>query len=160
MPQRYFAHRELHGESGHAAGRALLAELYARHVGMPLPEIAVTSLGKPYFVDSPWHFSISHTKNHAFCVLCDRPVGLDGEELTRRVNPIVAEKALSAGERAQYEAAQDRNRALLTFWVLKEADGKRTGKGVGIHPTHTNFMLTDNRVMEHSGCLVAIICEE
>ena len=157
MSQLYFAHKALQGESGHAAGRALLAQLYQRHVGLPLPKLETTPLGKPYFADCPWHFSISHTKNHAFCVLCDCPVGVDAEELSRRVNPIVAEKALSSGEKAQYEAAADPNRALLTFWVLKEAEGKRTGKGVGIHPTHTDFMLTDDRVFEHDGCLVAII---
>ena len=157
MPQVYFAHHVLQGESGHEAGRRLLAQLYARHVGMPLPEISVAERGKPYFESSPWHFSISHTKNHAFCVLCDCPVGLDAEELTRRVNPILAEKALSSAERAQYDAAADQNRALLTFWVLKEAEGKRTGRGIGFHPNHTDFMLTDHRVFEHSGCLVAII---
>jgi hypothetical protein len=30
---------------------------------------------------------------------------------------------------------------------------------VGIHPNHTNFMLTDQRVFEHAGCLVAVIVE-
>ena len=157
MAQVYFAHRRLHGESGHDAGRALLAQLYETHVGGMLPPIAVTPLGKPYFENSSWHFSISHTKYHAFCVLCDCPVGLDAEEINRRVNPIVAEKALSPGERAQYDAAVDKNCALLTFWVLKEAEGKRSGRGVGIHPTHTDFMLTDPRVFECDNCLVAII---
>ena len=157
MPQVYFAGQALHGESGHDVGRALLRQLYTRHVGGVMPSIAATPMGKPYFEASPWHFSISHTKNYAFCVLCDCPVGLDAEELTRRVNPILAEKALSAGERAQYDAAADKNRALLTFWVLKEAEGKRTGRGVGFHPKHTDFLLTDSRVFEHSGCLVAII---
>ncbi len=157
MPQLYFAHCALEGQSGHAAGRALLAALYDRHIGTPLPPIATTALGKPYFELCPWHFSISHTKNHAFCVLCDCPVGLDAEELTRQVNPRLAEKVLSAGEKAQYDGAPDQNRALLTFWVLKEAEGKRTGRGVGFHPNHTDFMLTDNRVFEHSGCLVAIV---
>ena len=159
MPQVFFAHAQLNGESGHDAAWALLTELYAAHVGGALPEIAVMPMGKPYFRDCPWHFSISHTKNHAFCVLCDAPVGLDAEELTRQVRPVVAQKALSVGERAQYEAADDQNRALLTFWVLKEAEGKRTGRGVGIHPTYTDFMLTDPRVFECDGCLVAVVYE-
>ena len=157
MAQLFFAHRELNGESGHEAGRHLLEQLYEAHVGGALPLIAVTPMGKPYFEHSPWHFSISHTKHHAFCALCDHPVGLDAEELTRQVSPLLAQKVLSAGERAQYDAAEDKNRALLTFWVLKEADGKRSGRGVGFHPNHTDFMLTDNRVFEHSGCLVAMI---
>ena len=157
MAQLYFAHREINGESGHDAGRKLLKELYTRHVGGPLPSVAVTPMGKPYFEDSPWYFSVSHTQHHVFCVLCDRPVGVDAEKLTRQVRPLLAEKALSAGEKRQYDAAADKNRALLTFWVLKEADGKRTGRGIGFHPRNTDFMLTDDRVFEHSGCLVAIV---
>ena len=157
MSQLYFAHRRLAGESGHNAGRALLAQLYETYVGGSLPPIAVTALGKPYFENSSWHFSISHTKNHAFCVLADAPVGVDGEELTRRVNPALAEKVLSPGELAQYASAADPNRAFLTFWVLKEAQGKCSGRGLGFHPRHTDFMLTDSRVFECDGCLVAIV---
>lgn len=157
MPRIFFAHRQLNGDTGHAAGRTLLAQLYGCHVGGPLPPITVTALGKPYFENSPWHFSVSHTKTHAFCVLCDCPVGVDGEALTRRVNPALAEKVLSAGEKAQYDAAPEKDRAFLTFWVLKEADAKRTGKGLGFHPTHTDFMLTDPRVFECDGHLVAIV---
>ena len=158
MSQLYFAHRRLAGESGHDAGRALLAQLYETYVGGSLPPIAVTALGKPYFEYSSWHFSISHTKNHAFCVLADAPVGVDGEELTRQVNPALGEKVLSPGELAQYASAADPNRAFLTFWVLKEAQGKCSGRGLGFHPRHTDFMLTDSRVFECDGCLVAIVC--
>ena len=157
MAQVYFAHCQYHGETGHEAGRRLLAQLYDAQVGGVMPPIALSPMGKPYFESSPWHFSISHTKHHAFCVLCDCPVGLDAEELTRQVNPKLAEKVLSAGEQAQYVASADPNRALLTFWVLKEAEGKRSGKGVGFHPRHTDFMLTDNRVFECDNCLVAVV---
>jgi phosphopantetheinyl transferase len=82
---------------------------------------------------------------------------VDAEELTRRVNPGLAERVLSPGEKAQYDAAPDKNRAFLTFWVLKEAEGKRTGKGIGFRPNHTDFMLTDPRVFECDGCIVAIV---
>lgn len=159
MPQIYFAHGALDGQSGHEAGRALLQKLYDQYVGGAIPRICIAPGGKPYFADSSWHFSISHTKHHAFCVLSDVPVGIDGEELSRKVSPLLAEKALSAEERAQYLLAEDKNRALLTFWVLKEAQGKCSGRGVGIHPRHTCFSLADERVFVCDGCLVAIVCE-
>ena len=57
----------LSGRSGHEAGRSLLETLYREETGQPLPPIAVTERGKPYVPDSDLHFSISHTKNHAFC---------------------------------------------------------------------------------------------
>ena len=127
-------HCELSGRSGHEAGRELLAALYREATGEDLPPIAIAEKGKPYFAGSPWHFSISHTKPHAFC-------------------------ALSPMEWQQYEAAADKHRAFLTFWVLKEAQAKLTGEGLRIYPNHTNFSLEDSRVTQIDGCLVAVLEE-
>ena len=82
----YIGSRELKGRTGHEVGRELLAELYRRVTGQELPSIAVADRGKPYFVDSPWHFSISHTKDHVFCALAKCPVGIDAEELDRKID--------------------------------------------------------------------------
>ncbi len=145
---------------GHAAAHALLATLFREATGRPLPEIARTDRGKPYFPGEEIYFSITHTKKHAFCALSDRPVGIDAEELDREINPALAEKILSANEMAQYEAASDKNKALLTFWVLKEAAAKCSGEGLRGYPNHTDFALKDLRVREIKGCLVAVIREE
>ena len=146
----------LDGRTGHEAGRALLSRLYTEATGEPLPPIIVGQWGKPYFANSDWHFSISHTKNHAFCVLARENVAIDAEELGRRVNPELAEKILSPMEKAQYNAAPDKTKALLTFWVLKEAAAKLSGFGLQGYPSGTAFSLNDSRVREMDGCLVAI----
>ena len=126
-----------------------------------MPEILIADRGKPYFSDGKIHFSISHTKRHVFCVLADREVGIDAEELDRIVKPSLAAKILSAGELQQYEAAADKGKALLTFWVLKEAAGKASGDGLRGYPNHTDFSLDDPRVTEMDGCLVAVVfCED
>ena len=150
---------ELNGLSGHEAGRKLLKDLWQTHIGGELPQIAVTDRGKPYFVDSPWHFSISHTKKHAFCALSEAPVGIDGEEADRDINLRLAEKILSPSEKAQFDRAEDKRAALLKFWVLKEAAAKRSGEGLKGYPNHTNFSLEDPRVLETDGCIVAILEE-
>ena len=153
----FFSGCPLNGRSGHQAGRELLTELYFRATGDTLPPIAIAERGKPYFPDSEWHFSISHTKGHAFCALAKNPIGIDAEELTRRIDLRLADKILSPAERAEYDAAADKRRALLTFWVLKEAADKCTGEGLRGYPNHTSFSLSDPRVTEQSGCLVAVI---
>ncbi len=153
------ASRPLDGLTGHEAGRQLLAQLYRQETGYDLPSILTTPRGKPYFADSPWHFSISHTKRHAFCVLSRKNIAIDAEELDRNISLRLAEKILSPGERQQYDAAPDKRRALLTFWVLKEAAAKLSGDGLRGYPDHTNFSLDDPRVTEYSGCLVAILEE-
>lgn len=149
----------LNGRTGHEAGRALLTRLYGEATGQPLPPIEVGAWGKPAFADSGWHFSISHTKKHAFCVLEKENVAIDAEELNRRVNLSLVEKILSPTEKAQFDAADDKNRALLTFWVLKEASAKLSGRGLRGYPNDTAFSLDDPRVRELEGCLVAILTE-
>ena len=148
---------ELHGKTGHEAGRALLSALYRAETGESLPEILVTDRGKPYFSDGGWHFSISHTPRHAFCALSRRSVGIDAEELDRDINLRLADKILSPPERAQFDAAPDKRLALLTFWVLKEAAAKLSGEGLRGYPDHTEFTLDDPRVRIMDGCLVAVI---
>ena len=148
---------ELLGRTGHEAGRALLAELYRKATGEELPPIAVTDRGKPYFADGKWHFSISHTHRHGFCVLSENPVGIDAEELDRNINLKLADKILSSSEKAQFDAAADKRTALLKFWVLKEAAAKLSGEGLKGYPNHTDFSLGDPRVTQMNGCLVAIL---
>lgn len=150
----------LEGRSGHEAAWQLLERLYRAETGEPLPPVARTDRGKPYFTEGPYHFSLSHTKRHAFCVLAKRNVAIDAEELTRQVNPALAEKILSPGEKAQYETAGDKNKALLTFWVLKEAAAKLSGEGLRGYPNHTNFSLGHPGVTEESGCIVAVLTQE
>lgn len=151
------AHCRLKGLSGHEAGRMLLARLYREETGKELPEILTTDRGKPYFADGNLHFSISHTSQHAFCVLSEHTVGMDAEEMHRNVNLRLAEKILSPGEKTQFDAASDKRIALLTFWVLKEAAAKLSGEGLRGYPNHTNFSLDDPRVTENDGCLVAVL---
>lgn len=148
---------ELNGRTGHEAGRDLLAELYRAETGAELPPIRVAKGGKPYFAESPWHFSISHTKGHAFCVLSKENVGIDAEELDRDINLRLADKILSPGEKMQFELAENKRLALLTFWVLKEAAAKYTGEGIRGYPDGTDFSLDDPRVMIMDGCLVAVM---
>ena len=150
---------ELSGRTGHEAGRQLLQQLYRTQTGQALPEILVTDRGKPYFADSPWHFSISHTPKHAFCVLSRSNIAIDAEELDRKINLKLADKILSPSEKIQFDAAENKEKALLTFWVLKEAAAKLSGEGLRGYPSHTHFSLEDPRVTELDGCLIAVMEE-
>ena len=150
----------LNGRSGHDAGRELLARLYRQQTGDALPPIQKTPRGKPYFPNSPWHFSISHTPKHVFCVLAEHNIAVDAEEADRAINLRLAEKILSPGEKAWFDEAENQHTALLTFWVLKECAAKLSGEGLQGYPNHTNFSLDDPRVTEIDGCLVAVLEDE
>ncbi len=151
------AHAAISPGQGHEAGRALLQQLYQTHVGGAMPPICIGQRGKPYFAEGSLHFSITHTPQHVFCAISDRPIGIDAEQLDRVIDLRLAEKILSPTEKLRYAAAEDKHRALLTFWVLKEAAGKQTGFGVNANPNKTDFSPDDPRVTVREGCLVAII---
>lgn len=154
-----FASCPLEGRGGHEAAYQLLEELYRQETGQALPPIARSGRGKPYFENSPYHFSISHTRRHAFCVLGKNNVAVDAEELDRKVDPRLAEKILSPSEQARYARAGDKHRALLAFWVLKEAAAKLSGDGLRGYPNQTDFSPEDPRVRELDGCLVVVLEE-
>jgi phosphopantetheine--protein transferase-like protein len=157
MSDYLLAAEPLSGADAHEAGRRLLARLYTQRYGKSLPPIEKTPAGKPYFSGNEAYFSISHTQKNVFCVLSDRPVGLDAEEADRPVKSSLAKRILSPKELARYEQAQDPRLALLTFWVLKEAAAKLSGDGIKGYPNHTDFNLTDRRVQQLNGCVVAVV---
>ena len=142
---------------GHAKGRALLAKMYEARFGKTMPEILVADRGKPYFADESAYFSISHTKNHVFCALSDRPVGLDAEETDRQIDLRLADKILSPAEKEAYDRAENKTQALLRLWVLKEATAKFSGEGLKGYPNKTDFSIDDPRVKVIDGCFVAVI---
>lgn len=154
----YFLAEKLDGRSGHETGRALLSRLYRQATGESLPPIALTPQGKPYFPESGWHFSISHTARYAFCVLSRKNVGLDAEEKGRRVSENMLKKCLSETEGTRL--GSDPQDAFLRLWVLKEAEAKRTGRGMGNWMKNTDFCPFDPRIQEIDGCYVAILEDE
>ena len=150
----------LNGLDSRVAGKLLLKQMYEELTGEEMPPIEKAPRGKPYFPGSDLHFSITHTKTTVFCAVSDTEIGIDAEDLTRKVSPALAEKILSPGEYTQYEALpeEERNEALLRFWVLKEAAAKCSGLGLRGYPNHTDFDLDDPRVQKLGGCMVAVIC--
>lgn len=151
------AYERIEPGQGHEAGRALLARMYREYRGTEMPDIVLADGGKPRFGSDPLEFSISHTRHHVFCVLSDKPVGVDAEEMDRQVDLRLADRILSPAEKARYDAEEDKRAALLKLWVLKEAAGKLTGEGVRIFPNHTDFCPDDPRIQEIDGCYVAVI---
>ena len=145
----------LDGRSGHEAGR----ELLTRACGGTLPEIRYTDRGKPYFADKSLHFSISHTKNHAFCAISSQNIGIDAEETDRKVTLRLADAYLSPTEKARYDEAPDKRSCLLRLWVLKESYAKLTGRGLGDYLKETDFDPNDPRIQIIDGCYVAILEE-
>ncbi len=105
---------------------------YVRNPRTPLPDIAYTSDGKPYFVDpqaAHLSFSLSHTKGISVAALSDQGrVGVDAEYLSHERHGLhmrLAHSRFFAEE--QLHLADNfhmQTRQILTLWTKKEALAK------------------------------------
>ena len=86
--------------------------------------------GKPSIVGHPeLHFSLSHCKEAAVCVLSRRPVGIDVESIGRYSEP-VARYAMNDDELRQIQQAANPSLVFTRLWTMKESLLKLTGEGV------------------------------
>lgn len=94
-------------------GRALLklalANLGFMKLEQSLPQIAYTALNKPYFVDVPVHFNLSHSHDFIALAVGDRPQGLDLEliDAKRRLREPLLRKVLLEPEFAYFTHLQN-----------------------------------------------------
>ena len=109
------------------AAWSLLAE-GLRMLGMEaLPEVRFDPGGKPVFVNSPLHFSLSHSGNLAAVLISEEPCGVDVEQLRPEVAARLRKRCLSDAERA-------RGCDFFEIWTKKECIAKLDGSGMTAHP--------------------------
>lgn len=123
---------------------ALLAELLVEQRGVePLPPIARTEGGKPWFPDRPeLHFSVSHSGNLALCALGEGAVGCD-IEIVRPRREGLPRYCLGDREYAWFLERGGCWEDFYTLWTLKEAKVKCTGRGLRVPPRAIEVPLLD-----------------
>lgn len=133
--------------------RALVRYLISGYSGLEPDSFSFTenehgkpSLNIPPEYTGPRHFNLSHCKGGVLCGLClNREIGVDMEDLDRRVTPAVAARFFSPQEaawvREKKEDAGFKER-FLEIWTLKEAYIKAKGKGLAIPLDSFSFDLT------------------
>ena len=86
--------------------------------------------GKPFIAGHPeLHFSLSHCKEAAVCVLSRQPVGVDVESIGR-YRDSVARYAMSDEELTQIQQAERPEVEFTRLWTMKESLLKLTGEGI------------------------------
>ena len=101
-----------------------------------------TSSGKPFFLDCPLHFSLSHTRGMVCCALSAFPVGVDVEGL-RPIREALVRRVCTEEEYAWLAAQKDRDAAFLSLWTLKESVMKLSGHGLGYGLRRAAFSMED-----------------
>ena len=110
-----------------------LLRLAAAGLGVDLPQTdwAHTECGKPYVAGASLHFSLSHTADAvAVAISTHTPIGVDIEQIRPHGTGFL-NKYFSEQEQKTVAAAPDAEAMLTKLWCAKEAEGKRTGSGLG-----------------------------
>ena len=104
------------------------------------PVFAYGPHGKPSIVGHPeLHFSLSHCKEAAVCVLSRHPIGIDVESIGR-YRETVAHYAMSDAEVARIEQAEHPDVEFVRLWTMKESLLKLTGEVIN---DHMKYVLKD-----------------
>ncbi len=90
-------------------------------------EIKRTENGKPYIVGNPLYFSLSHSADHAFIALCDKPVGIDTEYYDNGGRLKNYKHILSRYSEREKQWIGDAFVYFFINWVVKEAYIKMVG---------------------------------
>lgn len=91
--------------------------------------ILTSPSGKPYLMDNPLYFSISHSETMAVCAVSLRSVGIDIEHL-RQIKPEIQERICTPPERNFLRDAknqEEQNKRFFYLWTRKEALFKAKG---------------------------------
>lgn len=105
--------------------------LLLKEIPEPMPlEYGCGEHGKPYLINSPWHFNLSHSGDYVLCALSRREVGADIQIERKKNVKKIAERFFSEEENRMLKQSEDENADFFRLWTRKEAYGKLTGEGL------------------------------
>ena len=122
------------GQRASAAAYLLLCQGLREEYGIEeKPVFVYGEHGKPSLADYPHiHFSLSHCREAAACLVSDRPVGVDIETI-RPLRPSLVEYTMNADEIGQIRNSDNPDLLFTRLWTQKEALAKCLGRGIDAH---------------------------
>ena len=94
-------------------------------------EIVFNENGKPSFKNSKYFFNTSHSGKYALCVISDKEVGCDIEEI-KEYKEKVAKRFFTTKENEYLDLTNDKDELFYRLWTIKESYSKCIGKGLTI----------------------------
>lgn len=88
--------------------------------------VAFSERGKPYLLDIPYFFNISHSGDFVFCAVSENEVGIDVQKI-QPVSKSLVNKVLCENERKTICGCDD---GFIWYWAVKESFVKFSQKGI------------------------------
>lgn len=161
------------------AGDLLTKKYLSKLYGIPKEKIEIKKgeHGKPYALNLPAHFNISHSGNYTVLAISDRPIGIDFE-IIEDFSAILAKKLFNDDELKYIsEVGSMKKKALMQqcfyeIWTAKEAYLKYLGCGISGGVNTLSFTLCDSKLTHNKndielnydysipGAIVAIVTDK
>lgn len=109
-------------------------------------EIVFNESGKPYFKNSKYFFNTAHSGKYVICVISDKEVGIDIEEIND-FKEKVAERMFTKREQQYIEICPDKEDMFYRLWTLKESYSKCIGKGLNVPFNSIELSGEDNKIV-------------
>ncbi|MBL4743752.1 MAG: 4'-phosphopantetheinyl transferase superfamily protein [Cycloclasticus sp.] len=128
--------------------RMQLRLLLSRYIGVQPSDIAFSEgeFGKPYLINPPLFFNVSHTGSKALVAISFiEEIGVDIEQFKVLDNREGIVKRHFTGEEKQAWltiSETERKQVFFDIWTRKEAFIKATGRGLGLGLSRCGFSLT------------------
>ena len=110
----------------HSTSEQALKKILSREFKLQNPSIERNENGKPYLQNGKelnLHFSVSHTNGLTFFAFSDKNIGVDAENLSRKVNYAPIAKKFPESEQMEIRSTCD----FLRHWTAKESAVKWLG---------------------------------
>lgn len=86
---------------------------------------------KPVLRDYPdIHFNLSHCRKGVMCVIADRPIGCDIEEIEEKLDMALCRHCYNDNEVTNITSSEEPCIEFTKLWTMKEATLKLTGEGI------------------------------
>lgn len=109
-------------------------------------EIVFNEYGKPYFKNSKYFFNTAHSGKYAICVISDKEVGIDIEEI-KDFKDKVAKRYFTSKENQYIELSNEKVDLFYRLWTFKESYVKCLGKGLSIPLNSIELVSKNNNVV-------------
>lgn len=136
------------------AGDMLVKKYLSKLYGTPEEKIEIKkgAHGKPYVLNLPAHFNISHSGDYTVVAIGDRPIGID-IEIIKDFSAILAKKLFNEDELKYISGTSTTRKKFLMqksffeIWTAKEAYLKYSGGGISEGINSLSFKLNGNTLM-------------
>lgn len=135
------------------AGDMLVKKYLSKLYGTPEEKIEIKkgAHGKPYVLNLPAHFNVSHSGDYTVVAISDRPIGID-IEVIKDFSAILAKKLFNEDELKYISGTSStRKKSLMQksffeIWTAKEAYLKYLGTGISGGVNSLSFTLNGGKL--------------